>query len=527
MADEAKDPGAISKPGIQPGSTGAPTQPQSEPEVQILEEHVTRAAQKPVPPPAPPPPPVIKSVVTPAPRPAAPVPPPPTTPSVPAPKPVPPAAPVKPAPAPVAPPPPPPPAVEPPPAPKPVATPTPVPPAAAPARDAAPLPPASPALGTDIAKILSAVKLPERRDTVLPGEKKVQVESKKFDTSIAGSALDDGPAVPSATPSAGAAPSPKPDEVPASADVAQSTAGTGRGAVGRNPGDVTAVHTLKDDLQGVVYNQKISLVKAVSLEEDRKAHKGAAVTPGAQQRSSRTFGIVFASLALLILGSGALFGVLFIMNQQKAPPQMDSGSSILFAEQSILLSLDGHSPSELKRVLEAGRTTSQGTLGSITRIIPVISETDADDVPQNRPATFREFMAAMGAHASDDLYRALGSDFFLGIHAADKSAPLIVVPVASHPRAFAAMLTWEPSLNDDLAPLFSAVPRLKQDQNGLPVLRTYEDLVMRNYDVRALKDDAGDIQLYYSFPTQNVLIIAGSPYSFPEILSRLQASRQL
>ena len=55
----------------------------------------------------------------------------------------------------------------------------------------------------------------------------------------------------------------------------------------------------------------------------------------------------------------------------------------------------------------------------------------------------------------------------------------------------------------------------------------YEDLVMRNYDVRALKDDAGEIQLYYSFPTQNILIIAESPYSFPEILSRLQASRQL
>ena len=491
--DEAKDPGATSKQGTQPGSTGAPAQPQSEPEVQILEEHVTRVAQKPASVP-----PVAKTVPTPAPKPA-----------------VPPAAPVKPAPAPVAPPPPP--AVEPPPAPKPVATPTPVPP------PAVPLPPASPALGTDIAKILSAVKLPERRDTVLPGEKKVQVESKKFDTSIAGSALGEGPVVPSAEPTA----PPKSSETPASAEVAQSPANTGRGAVGRNPSDVTAVHTLKDDLQGVVYNQKISLVKAVSLEEDRKAHKGAVVTPGAQQRSSRTFGIVFASLTLLVLGSGALFGVLFIMNQQKAPPQVDTGSSILFAEQSILLSLDGHSPSELKRVLEAGRTTSQGALGSITRIIPVLSETDADGVPQNRPATFREFMAAMGARASDDLFRALGNDFFLGIHAADKSAPVIIVPVVSHPRAFAAMLAWEPSLNDDLSPLFTAVLRLKQDQNGLPVLRTYEDLVMRNYDVRALKDDAGDIQLYYSFPTQNVLIIAGSPYSFPEILSRLQASRQL
>ena len=157
----------------------------------------------------------------------------------------------------------------------------------------------------------------------------------------------------------------------------------------------------------------------------------------------------------------------------------------------------------------------------------MLSETDADGVPQNRPATFKEFMTALGARASDDLYRALGNDFFLGIHAADKSAPLIIIPVVSHARAFEAMLAWEETLNSDLAPLFSAVPVFTKDENGVPAKRTYEDLVMRNYDVRALKDDAGEIQLYYSFPTQNILIIAESPYSFPEILSRLQASRQL
>ena len=50
---------------------------------------------------------------------------------------------------------------------------------------------------------------------------------------------------------------------------------------------------------------------------------------------------------------------------------------------------------------------------------------------------------------------------------------------------------------------------------------------MRNYDVRALKDDDGTIQLYYSFPTRNVLIIAESPFSFTEILSRLRADRRL
>ena len=502
--DEAKDPGGISKPGNQPGPTGAPTQPQSEPEVKILEEHVTHVAQKPVTPGA-----SQGGPVRPAPASVAPTapPPPPVTTSV---------APTAPAPAPV---------VEPTTAPKPVVPPVLVQPSATPAGEAVPAPAENPALSTDIAKILSSVKLLERRDVALPGEKKITAETKKFDTSIAGSALGETPAA-----SLAEAPSvPKP-QANAPAEAAQSpAAATGRNAVVRNPSDVSAVHTLKDDLQGVVYNQKISLVKAVSLEEDRRARKGAGTekTPGAQQRSSRTFGILFASLTLLILGGGAIFGVFFVMNQQKTPPQMDTGSSIVFAEQSVLLSLDGHSPAELKRVLEAGRTTSQGALGSITRIIPVLSETDADGVLQNRPATFKEFMTALGTHASDDLFRALGNDFFLGIHAADKSAPVIVVPVTSHDRAFAAMLVWEASLNGDLAPLFPAIPVLRQDANGLPVRRTYEDLVMRNYDVRALKDDAGDIQLYYSFPTQNVLIIAGSPYSFPEILSRLQASRQL
>ncbi len=481
--DEAKDPGGISNDGTRPDTAGVPPQPQAAGgDVRILEEHVTHAAQKSAPPPE-------SAPVSVAP-PAASV----TTKNAPAP------------------------------APK---SAVPATPPAAPAQKAAPLPPASPALGTDIAKILSSVKLPERRDTVLPDEKKVSTETKKFDTSIVGSALSEDPvSAPPPTPAQG----PNAAPVPASSEITSQAPGqTGAKAAGRNPSDVSAVHTLKDDLQGVVYNQKISLVKAVSLEEDRRTRKDhdAEKTPGAQQRSSRTFGILFASVTLLVLGGGALFGVIFIMNQQKAAPPPDTGSSILFAEQSILLSLDGHSPAELKRVLEAGRTTSQGALGSITRIIPVISETNTDGVPQNRPATFKEFMAAVGAHASDDLFRALGNDFFLGIHAADKSAPVIVVPVVSHPRAFAAMLSWEAALNDDLAPLFTAVPVLRQDENGLPVRRTYEDLVMRNYDVRALKDDAGDIQLYYSFPTQNVLIIAGSPYSFPEILSRLQASRQL
>jgi hypothetical protein len=104
---------------------------------------------------------------------------------------------------------------------------------------------------------------------------------------------------------------------------------------------------------------------------------------------------------------------------------------------------------------------------------------------------------------------------------------VLVIEVNSYDRAFDGMLEWEKTMNGDLAPFFTAVPRLVTGPDGIPVERTFTDLVMRNYDVRALKDDSGAIELYYSFPTRDLLVIAESPYTFTEILSRLQAGRRL
>ncbi len=502
MVDEMTDREEISNDSKKPATTGVSQQSQAtQPEVKILEEHVTRVAQKPVlqdndkgiaPP--------VQNIPSPAIELSA--------------KPTLPASPVV---ASVA---------------QPVASKTPPLPPPAPVQEK-PLPrptekkralsdPSGPALGNDIARILAEVKLPERRDPATSTEKPPLPKSKQFDTGIIGSALDEETPNPhSQNSQEGAAITP---QVPAPAAPSDETK-----VSEKDSSSVVAVHTLKDDLRGVVHDQKISVVRAVSLEEDRRAHKGLNTeeTEGTRQRSSRVLGVLFASLTLIGLGAGALFGVIYVMNQQQVVPKIDTGTSILFAEQSVLLPLDAQSPEELRRALRTGRAASQGALGSITRIIPVVAETSTDGTPQNRPATFKEFMVAIGAHPPDDLLRALGNDFFLGIHAVDRSSPLIVIPVTSHGRAFAAMLSWEETLNPDLVPLFSFVPTLKVDGNGVPSKRIYEDVVMRNYDVRALKDNIGEIQMYYSFPTQNILVIAESPYSFPEILSRLQASRQL
>lgn len=368
-------------------------------------------------------------------------------------------------------------------------------------------------LGQDIAKILEEVKLPARRSESVPGSaaNPNPPEPRKFDTALS-------------SPGETTASDPAP-EVQPSAEGIVTPRQAEKGASG-----VTPVHTLKDDLRDVVHDTKMSVVRAAALEQDRRTRRPTEKKqehPASAQRSRRTAGILFGVAVLLLLGFAALFGVYVIMRERQGQPIPDTSSALLFSEQSVALSLDGQSPSGLKRLLAGARDSSSGTLGSITRIIPLITETLPDGTAQQRPATFGEFVGALGTHAPADLLRALGDDFFLGIHTVDKNALLLIVPVISYDRAFAGMLRWEPLMNADLAPAFPAVPANTIDARGLPVRRTFTDLVMRNYDARALKDDSGGIQLYYSFPSRQVLVIAESPYSFAEILSRLQAKRML
>lgn len=367
------------------------------------------------------------------------------------------------------------------------------PPPAIPAPAPAPKPeaPASdPHMQADIQKILGTVKLPERRGP--QAEPKLQ---KQIPVAPITQQLDAPPQV-----------TPEPEK-----------------------SVVTAMHTLKDDIQTVVRVDKISLVRAASLEEDRKMKEAQEEesTPARTQRRSRTTAIAFASALLIFLGLAAIGGVFLVMSAQQGTTQKANTGSIMFAEQNLLLPIDNTSPASLKQQIAQLRAGQVGTLGSITRIVPTLSSTTADGTSVTRPATTQEFLQALGANIPDVLARSLGSDFFFGMHSADKNAPVFVIPVVSYDNAFAGMLAWESTMNPDLAPVFTAVPAYKTDQNGIPQARAFADTVIRNYDTRTLSDDKNQIELYYSFPSPQFLVIAESPYTFTEVLARLRAQREL
>lgn len=292
---------------------------------------------------------------------------------------------------------------------------------------------------------------------------------------------------------------------------------------------VSAVHTLKDDFQTAVHDQKLSLVQAAALEQEKRGRQGSILPSATRVAQSRNaLKTILVALAFATLGAVAL-GASFLIIRDRAgvTPPTFLVDGLLFSEQSIPLPLQNLSASDIKRQLAGARSSSGLTLGAITRIAPVFEETGPEGEQTQHEATIREFLTALGTQVPDELLRALDEKFFFGFHTVDENAPILVVPVTSYERAFAGMLAWEKTLNADLAPIFTSVPSLVRQADNLLIERPFTDTVMRNFDVRVLKDDAGAIQLYYSFPTRTILIIAESQYSFAEILARLRADRRI
>lgn len=352
-----------------------------------------------------------------------------------------------------------------------------------------------------IGKILGGMKLPERH-SMAPKEEAPQ---KKYDTTLADPLRpvpysEAARGIPEKAPHAST-----PSSVPAQ-------------------DSLRSLHTLKDDLQHVVQDSKISYVRAVALEEEKRhrIEERSPVRP--RSRSLLTLFIVS-----LLIGTGvlALVAVYIVTEQRTVQSDATQRSAILFAEQTVPFPVTNEAPGDVRRILASARDSSSLTLGAILQIVPVDTVTDASGAVTTKPITFSQFLTALGTRAPGELTRALGEDFFFGMHTVDENAPVIIVPVSSYERAFAAMLTWEKDMNADLEPLFTPMPPQMKSADGTLVRRVFEDTVIRNYDVRALKDDTGTVQLYYSFPTRNVLIIGESVYSFGEILGRLRADRRL
>ena len=135
-------------------------------------------------------------------------------------------------------------------------------------------------------------------------------------------------------------------------------------------------------------------------------------------------------------------------------------------------------------------------------------------------AAAQRFFFFIDSRVPPSLLRSLGNNFALGFHTFNGNHPFLVLKTGFYENAFAGMLGWEQYMARDIFPIFG----IKKKEGSAIFLRPFEDKTVKNLDARVLKDDDGEILLFYVFKDKGTIIITDSENTLSELVKRLNYS---
>ncbi len=154
--------------------------------------------------------------------------------------------------------------------------------------------------------------------------------------------------------------------------------------------------------------------------------------------------------------------------------------------------------------------------GGINVIIPKI-----DSLADGTPASISDILETLAWQASPALLRSISEMDFgtLGI------TPFIVMRVTSFDTALGGLLYAEDNLSKDLSPLFGepVTSSFNVSKTSSEILPAYfEDDVVRNHDVRVLRDELEKERIVYGFVNQNTVIITTDRGTFATLAEAIR-----
>lgn len=308
------------------------------------------------------------------------------------------------------------------------------------------------------------------------------------------------------------------------------------------------IRTFESDAAMVLQKKKASVVN-IAIAESKKQHNTESI--GTRAVKETVSSVTKLLLALIfIAGGGAVFYYLYTQGlfSQSAPiVQAPVIPSIIKADSQMEINISKQA--DVAQAVVNARTASSLPVGSITHVYftqNVGEQTEFIDT--------RGFFLIINSHAPDSLIRSLRPEFMFGFHESLANEPFLILKTDSFQNTFAGMLAWEEVMLDDVDGLFTPInTNLNESIEVIPgipssaetgtstdatstelVVQEYttkdfldpkaffEDLVIRNKDVRVLQSTANQTLLLYTFTDPQTLVITSSESTLREVLDRIE-----
>ena len=283
------------------------------------------------------------------------------------------------------------------------------------------------------------------------------------------------------------------------------------------------IRTFKEDVQDLIKNQKLSMTKIKAIESDARVRETPYIERTVHQSSFVS--IVFSTfLALGIVVAGTWYYTVFLQTTLSSQKTLAYG--LLFTEGYEQVDITNKVPRAAREAFALVRKRGAFSIGSLIELVPtarVRDEETGDSIPTR--ASSKELVRALGFRVPALFIETLGPLYMSGLHVGDENIPFLILTTTSYDHAFSGMLSWEKSIEEDLAPFMSpqATYTPPATAQGSQI---FIDTVVRNFDIRILRDETGAIRILYGFADRNTIIITTRVETFLSIAERLRVEKQ-
>jgi hypothetical protein len=283
------------------------------------------------------------------------------------------------------------------------------------------------------------------------------------------------------------------------------------------------IRTYKSDVVEEMKKQKSSLTSMVLAEKDKQQKQGKFVP---KIKPNKKIFILFGG-TFLVLAIG-FAGYLFVKpntgneNQEITVQQI---STLILPNYKREIYVDRVKRDNIITALQKEKVETSIPLGYVIQFFLTTEDKTKSFVIEDEPdykllVTAESFFDGIESKIPNSLTRNLGQEFIFGYHSSLGNNPFLILKVKSYNSVFAGMLDWEKTIYRDLSPVF-----IKDDSKMSLDNNPFQDIVVSNKDVRAILNEMGKIELAYSFPNPETLIITNNETTLQELYRRVTNAR--